>query len=197
VIVPVFVDDMTFASKSKEQISHFKRQLAKHFKLRYRGPTLFLLGVRFTRDRAKRTLHMDQRQYLVDMLERFGMADCSPVSPPMDPSERLDSSMSPSLPEDVAYLRDKAYVSAVSSMMYAAIATRPDIAYTINVLCRFMANPGPAHWKAVKYLLRNLRGTLDNRLTYASDPRAPDLFHMFSDADHVKRTHPGSGRDRE
>jgi hypothetical protein len=43
--------------------------------------------------------------------------------------------------------------------MYLAIVTRPDIAYAVGVLCRFMARPGPENWKAVKHLFRYLRGT--------------------------------------
>jgi hypothetical protein len=68
--------------------------------------------------------------------------------------------------------------------MYLAIATRPDIAFAVGVLCRFMARPGPEHWKAVKHLFRYLRGTIDYRLTYAPDASAPKPFYAYSDADH-------------
>ena len=50
VIVPVFVDDLTIASKSKQRIASFKSDLSKHFKLRDLGPSSFLLGVAITRD---------------------------------------------------------------------------------------------------------------------------------------------------
>ena len=84
-IVPIFVDDLTIASKSKERISEFKADLAKHFKLRDLGPTSFLLGVAIDRDRSKRTLSLSQRQYILDLLQRFNFSDCSPVATPMDP----------------------------------------------------------------------------------------------------------------
>ena len=58
------------------------------------------------------------------------------------------------------------YINAVGALMYLAISTRPDIAYAVGVLCRFSANPGPAHWKAVKHLFRYLKGTVDYQLTY-------------------------------
>ena len=53
------------------------------------------------------------------------------------------------------------YISAVGSLLFLALATRPDIAHTVSVLCRFNSNPGIAHWKSVKHLFRYLRGTLD------------------------------------
>jgi hypothetical protein len=69
-------------------------------------------------------------------------------------------------------------------LMYLAIATRPDIVHAVDVLCRFMSKPGPAHWKAAKHLFRYLRGSVNYRLTYAPDPSSSQLFTTYSDADH-------------
>jgi hypothetical protein len=80
-------------------------------------------------------------------------------------------------------MRTVDYVGAVGALMYLAIVTRPDIAYAVGVLCRFMANPGPEHWKAAKHLLRYVAGTIDFCLLYKLDPNVPNLFRTFSDAD--------------
>ena len=53
------------------------------------------------------------------------------------------------------------YSSAVGSLMYAMVYTRPDIAHAVGVLSRFMSNPGKEHWTAVKRVFRYLRGTSD------------------------------------
>ena len=53
------------------------------------------------------------------------------------------------------------YASCVGSLMYAMIATRPDIAFAVGVVSRFMADPGKKHWEAVKGILRYLSGTKD------------------------------------
>jgi hypothetical protein len=184
VIVPVFVDDIMLASKSKEKIAEIKGLLAQCFKLRNLGPTSFLLGVQINRERSARTLHLNQHQYTLDLLDRFGFADCSPVSTLLDPGSRLDMSQCLQTPEDNEFMRDRLYVSAVGALMYVAIATRPDIAHAVGVLCRFMFKPGPAHWKAAKHLFRYLRGSVDYRLTYAPDPNSSQLFTIYSDADH-------------
>jgi hypothetical protein len=188
VIVPVFVDDITLASKSKEKIAEIKGLLAQRFKLRNPGPTSFLLGVQIDRERATRTLHLSQRQYTLDLLDRFGFADCSPVSTPLDPGSRLDMSQCPQTPEDDEFMLDKPYVSAVGALMYLAIATRPDIAHTVGVLYRFMSKPGPAHWKAAKHLFRYLRGSVDCHLTYAPDPSSSRLFTICGNPDNGRST---------
>jgi hypothetical protein len=110
VICPIFVNNITFASKSKSKIAALKVKLAKHFKLRDLGPTTFQLGVEVIRDRKARTLHLTQHCYRLDLLERYGFVDCSPVSTLMDLSIRLLTSQSPSTPEDEAFMRIVPYV---------------------------------------------------------------------------------------
>jgi hypothetical protein len=184
VICPVFVDNITFVSKSKSKIAALKVKLAEHFKLRDLGPTTFQLGVEVIRDCKARTLHLTQHRYCLDLLECYGFVDCSPVSTPMDHGVRLSASQSPSTPEDEAFMCTMPYVSTAGALMYLAIVTRPDIAYAVGILCRFMACPRPEHWKAVKHLFRYLRGTCDFRLTYKPKPSAPYPFYAYSNADH-------------
>jgi hypothetical protein len=185
VIIPVFVDDLTIASKSKEAVQTVKDELRKRFKLRDLGPTSFLLGVSIERDRAKRVLTLSQKQYILDLLERYGHSDCSRVSTPMDPGCKLSTEQAPSTPEEVEFMKDKPYIHAVGSLLYLATATRPDIAYAVGVLARFNSNPGVAHWTAVKHLFRYLKGSLDYKLTYKPVTQgSTQLFTSYSDADH-------------
>ena len=96
----MFVDDITLASKSQEALDNFVIDLGKHFKLRDLGPTTFLLGVGITRKREQRKLYLSQRQYVINKLEEFGMADCKPVGTPMVPGLKLTSQESPKTPEE-------------------------------------------------------------------------------------------------
>ena len=64
--------------------------------------------------------------------------------------------------------------------MYAAIATRPDIAFSVSILSRFLNNPGDAHWQAVKRIFRYLKSTRNFELTYSSERH--DL-EGYTDAD--------------
>jgi hypothetical protein len=184
VICPVFVDNITFASKSKAKIAELKTAIAKHFKLRNLGPTTFQLGVEIIRNFKVRTLHLFQHRYCLNLLELYGFTNCSPVSMPLDPSVCLSTAQAPQTPEETVFMCTVPYVSAVGVLMYMAIATRPDIAFAVGVLCWFMANPGPEHWKAIKHLFCYLRRTCNFCLTYKPDPSAPYPFHAYSDTDH-------------
>src|ERR1700733_14730229 len=61
IIMPIFVDDITLASKSQKALDERVEELAKHFPLRDLGPTSFLLGIHITRDFEKRTISLSQR----------------------------------------------------------------------------------------------------------------------------------------
>jgi hypothetical protein len=183
VIVPIFVDDLTLASKSKAAIAEVKQELKKHFKVRELGPTSFLLGVDVSRHRPNHTLSLSQRQYTLDILERFGFQDCAPVTTPMDASVKLSQDMAPKTPEDEEKMRGVQYTNAVGALMYLAVCTRPDIAHAVSVLSRFNSNPGPTHWLAVKRVFRYLKGSLDYKLTFKPGP-STELFQSYVDADH-------------
>ena len=101
IIVPVFVDDMTFVLKSKERIDQLKEDLKKFFKLQDLGPTEFLLGVKIERDRTRHKLMLSQRQYTLDILKRFNFDSCSPVSTPLNPGLTLSHSQSFKTSEEI------------------------------------------------------------------------------------------------
>jgi len=58
------------------------------------------------------------------------------------------------------------YREAIGSLMYLAVATRPDIAFAVSTLSRFLDNPGDTHWEAVKQIFRYIAGTRSLQLTY-------------------------------
>ena len=128
-------------SKSKPAIQDFIKELSTHFKLRDLGSTTQLLGFKVERNRPSRTISLSQRQYILDMLEKYGMSNCKPVSTPMTPGSKLSTSMAPSSLEDIKFMKTVPYLSAVGSLMYLAITTRPDISYAVGVLARFNSNP--------------------------------------------------------
>ncbi|RXW12077.1 hypothetical protein EST38_g13777, partial [Candolleomyces aberdarensis] len=95
IIMPVYIDDITLASKNTPLLDQTVVDLSKHFKLRHLGETKFLLGVEIIRDRANRSISLSQRQYIIDMLERYSMADCNPVGTPLPPGTKLSKIMHP------------------------------------------------------------------------------------------------------
>src|SRR5882762_3611032 len=128
-------------------------------------------------------IYLSQRQYIIDMLEKYGLTNANPVSTPMDPGFKLSTSMAPQNKDDIIFMKSIPYINAVGSLMYLAITSYPDIAYSVRVLARFNSNPGPLHWKVVKHLLRYCKGTMDLKLVYGPSDSS-QLFTSYSDADH-------------
>ena len=66
-------------------------------------------------------------------------------------------------------MRSIPYASAIGSIMYAMLCTRPDVSLAISMAGRFQSNPGVDHWTAVKNILRYLKRTNDMFLLYGGD----------------------------
>ena len=75
------------------------------------------------------------------------------------------------------------YLSAVSSLMYAMVCTRPDITHAVRVVSRYMSNPGWEHWQAVKWILRYLKDTRGLQLCFGGDSKL--TIEGYVDADHA------------
>ena len=84
------------------------------------------------------------------------------------------------------------YRSAIGSLMYLAVCTRPDIAAAISTLSRFNDNPGWAHWEGVQHVLRYLQGTNGEGLCY----RKGVSTHLWGYCDASHLTCPDTGRSR-
>ncbi|KIJ49713.1 hypothetical protein M422DRAFT_89278, partial [Sphaerobolus stellatus SS14] len=181
IIVPIYIDDITFAGNSKTEIDNCVQELSKHFKLRDLGETKFLLGIEISRDRSKHTLSLSQKQYTLNILERFGHSDCATVQTPMNPGLVLTKEDGAKNEKEKAGIP---YLEAVGSLQYLALHTRPDIAYAVGYLGRFNHCYGQSHWKAVKHVFRYLKGTLDYKLTYQGS-LDQHIFTTYSDASHM------------
>jgi hypothetical protein len=184
VIIPAYVDDLTIACKHTPTLKQIKAELHKQYKMHDLGPIKYILGIEIIRDRANRTMYLSQRKHIGDVLARFNMSNARPVSTPLAKSAPLTKEDCPQSPEDLEYMRSVPYLSAVGSLMYLAVGTRPDIAYAVGALSRFNANPGQAHWKQVQHVFKYLAGTQDLSLCYGPGPDSTSL-QIFSDADYA------------
>jgi len=126
------------------------------------GACSYYLGIHITRDRAARTIRLSQESYIQKILEKYGMADSTPVSTPMETGLHLTPETEREAPE----ARRKAYSGAVGSLMYPMIETRPDIAFVMSTLARFLSNSSSDHWAALKRVFCYLNGTRDLGIVY-------------------------------
>ncbi|KAE8665697.1 Esterase/lipase/thioesterase family protein isoform 2 [Hibiscus syriacus] len=182
VILLLYVDDMLVAGPNKDHIEELKAQLAREFEMKDLGSANKILGMQIHRDRSNRKIWLSQKNYLKKILSRFSMQDCKPISTPLPINFKLSSSMSPSSEEERMEMSRVPYASAVGSLMFAMICTRPNIAQAVGVVSRYMANPGKEHWNIVKRILRYIKETSNVALYYEGSNL---LINGYVDSDYA------------
>uniref|UniRef100_A0A3Q7IAK2 Reverse transcriptase Ty1/copia-type domain-containing protein n=1 Tax=Solanum lycopersicum TaxID=4081 RepID=A0A3Q7IAK2_SOLLC len=176
-------DDMLIAAKKKYDIQKLKGLLSAEFEMKDLGAAWKILGMEIIRDRERRKLFLSQRSYIQKVLARFGMSSSKPIDTPSAANIHLTAMFAPQSEEEKEYMSRVPYVSAVGSLMYAMVCTRPDLAHAVSVVSRFMGQPGREHWQAVKRIFRYLRGTSDVGLIYGGDTQC--LVTGYSDSDYA------------
>ena len=81
------------------------------------------------------------------------------VSTPLPGHLKMTKEMCPKTQEKEDKMSKVPYTSAIGSLMYAMVCTRPDIAHAVEFFSRYMSHPGIEHWNVVKWIFRYLRGT--------------------------------------
>jgi hypothetical protein len=180
IILLLYVDDMLIVGKNISNIDRLKKQLGESFAMKDMGAAKQILGIRIMRDRKERKLWMSQEHYIERVLQRFQMENSKAVNTPLATHFKLSYKQSPSSEDETFDMKRVPYASAVGSLMYAMVCTRPDIAHAVGTVSRFLSNPGREHWNAVKWVLRYLRGTTCMRLCFGGDK--PTL-EGYSDSD--------------
>ena len=183
IIVAIHVDDCTLVTNTKAVMERFKAEIASRFEISDLGEAKWLLGFEIRRDRRARTISLSQGSYIDTLISRFNLIDANPTTTPLDPHSDLFLPITDSMRQE---MRHKPYSQLVGSLMYAAICTRPDIAYSTSTLAQFMSDPSPTHWEAAKRVLRYLKGTKDLALTFGGE--LTDLVG-FTDADWGSQAH--------
>ena len=165
-ILAVHVDDCILTGSSMYLITEYKQKLNSCYALTNLGPVHWLLGIKISHDRAAHTLSLSQGAYIDAILSRFTLSKAKAYGMPMTPGALYSKKDSPSTPDEVMRMKNTPYREAIGSLMYAAVATHPDIAYAVSTLSQFLNNPGILNWEATKQVFHYLAGTKDYEFTY-------------------------------
>jgi ATP-binding cassette subfamily B (MDR/TAP) protein 1 len=180
IILLLYVDDMLIAGSNMVEINKLKRQMSEEFEMKDLGEAKQILGMSISRDRSDGNLKLSQEKYIGKILNKFSLQDAKVRSTPLGSHFKLTREQSPKTDKDMEEMTKVPYASAVGSLMYAMVCTRPDIAHAVGVVSRFMSNPGREHWEAVKWLFRYLKGTSKVALHFKKNDV---ILEGFSDAD--------------
>lgn len=165
----LYVDDILISSKVKDHVLKLKELLSAEFEMKDLGEAKKILGMEIVRDKVKGSLTISQGHYLQKVLDTYGMDQANSVQTPMGVHFKLRSATEKEYREQQDRMRVIPYQNVVGSLMYAMTGTRPDLAYAVGLVCRFMSKPLKEHWLAVKWVMRYIKGTRDVKLCYTNE----------------------------
>ena len=114
------------------------------------GEIHWLLNLKIDRDKTCGTINISQEAYINNILARFNLQDAKLYLSPLDPNVKLSKDQCPATDDKTKMMEKVPYRQAIGSLMWAAVATRPDIAFPVSLLSQFLENLGKVHWNAVK-----------------------------------------------
>ncbi|MBY3556132.1 hypothetical protein HGI15_22655, partial [Modestobacter lapidis] len=137
----LYVDDILIIGNDVGMISSVKLWLSSNFSMKDLGEATYILGIKIYRDRSKRLLGLSQSMYIDKILKRFSMENSKRGLLPFRHGIHLSKDMSPKTDQEREHMSKIPYASAVGSLMYAMLCTRPDISHAVSVVSRYQSNP--------------------------------------------------------
>ncbi|KAH9768833.1 hypothetical protein KPL71_011754 [Citrus sinensis] len=157
-IVCLYVDDLIFTGSNPSLFEEFKRVMIKEFEMTDIGLMAYFLGIEVKQ--KEEGIFISQESYANEILKRFKMNDCKPISTPVECGVKLSKH------DEGEDIDPTFFKSLVGSVRYLT-CTRPDILYAVGLVSRYMENPKTTHFKAAKIILRYIKGTINFGLLYS------------------------------
>ena len=149
-LVAVYVDDLLITGTSIDHILAFKKGMADNFEMSDVGKLTYYLGIEVVQHQKGITLR--QERYAMKILSETGMKDCNATHIPMEPALKLSKALEEKGVDETEYRR---HIGCLRYLLH----TRPDLAFSVGVLSRYMQSPKQSHEVALKAILRYLQGT--------------------------------------
>jgi hypothetical protein len=162
-IVALYVDDLLLFSRTVREIQPLKEALSSAFEMKDLGEAEYVLGINITRNRAQKTLVIDQEHYVRDLLREQGLDNGRTVTTPAEGYGNLTANDQGDPATDM-----KTYQQLLGKLNWLVRASRPDIAFVVQKLSQFSHDPGAKHMGGAQRLLRYLSGTRRYGIKYSS-----------------------------
>jgi hypothetical protein len=165
-ITSTYTDDVMGISSTTAGAEVAREELGWKYKVKDLGEASLVLGICIDRNRDARTITISQCAYLKRVLTCYGMTECNPRSTPLPLGIELTKSQAPSTDLEYQFMKDKPYHKVLGSVMYAQIATYPDLSYAVSTLSKFSSDPGKPHWMALMHVLQYIKAHIIVTLTH-------------------------------
>jgi len=173
VFILVYVDDLFVAGERFAKVEDIKSGVAAQFEMRDMGEVKDCIGMKVMRKTNTKKLTLSNTGHIMALLQAFGMDTCTPNKPVMASGVKLSKT------GENLLIDGNRYMELVGSLFYLSTPTRPDIAFAVGVLSRFMSCPEQDHMRAAKGVLRYLRGTSRLGVIYGGN----EALQGYVDAD--------------
>jgi hypothetical protein len=171
-IICLYVDDLLYTGNSSEMFKEFKQSMFREFEITDNGLMSHFLGIEVKQQHDG--IFISQKKYMKEILEKFKMESCNPVSTPVETSIKLSKEW------DGRVIEPTLYKSLVGSLRYLTI-TWPNIVYGVGLVSRYMERPMQTHWLAAKRILKCIKSTMNLGLFYAYGDEAKLVGYSDSD----------------
>nr|CAN61640.1 hypothetical protein VITISV_021909 [Vitis vinifera] len=167
----LYVDDMIITGSTPSLVHTFITRLSNEFSMKDLGDLHYFLGVEVQAN--EKGLFLSQTKYALDLLQRASMIDAKPISTPFVVGQHLSA-------EGTLFSDPTLFRSLAGALQYLTI-TRPDLSFSVNSIFQFMHAPTEDHFRALKRILRYVKGTAHHGLQLHKQSTR-DLLG-YSDAD--------------
>ena len=189
-LVCLYVDNLGFSCDSDDDCLLIRKQLMDRFEMTDE-PITSTLNIQIRRDLEGGAFYLKQPNVIASLLEATNMTDCIPASTPAE-VVTISSADCPVVgSEEWSHMQTVPYRETLGSLIQLMRMCRPEIAFPLSVACRYLHNPGQAHWNFVKRILRYLKGTIDDEFCLKPTNfkfTASNLQSQFDVQGHVKLT---------
>jgi reverse transcriptase-like protein len=144
-ILAVHVNDCILTGSSASHISEYKKKLNDQYALTNLGPVHWLLGIKIKHNRSACTILLSQSQYIDSIISCFSLTNAKAFGLLMIPGAMYSKANCPSDATEADKMAKVPYCEAIGSLMYASVATHPDISHAVSTLSQFLDNPGQSH----------------------------------------------------
>nr|GEZ79214.1 ribonuclease H-like domain, reverse transcriptase, RNA-dependent DNA polymerase [Tanacetum cinerariifolium] len=156
--------------------------MEEKFEMSNLGLLAYYLGIEVTQTNGD--ISIRQSAYVNKILKEAGMIECNEMLIPMDPRTRLTKVTERTM------VNSTEYRSIIRCLRYL-LHTRPDLSYSVRLLSCFMQEPREQHMKAIRQVLRYVKGTKDHGITYKHN--GGNKIHGYSDGSYGVNTQEGKG----
>jgi len=177
IVLGVYVDDLIVSTSNDHMFEWFWSKFEARFTSKCLGNLEWFLGVAVDQH-ANGDISIHQCKYIIDLVDKF-LPDIKSLNILRDTpvvGERFKALSKAENDEERERMRGKPYMQIIGSLLYLSVMCRPDIAYHMSILCRFMSDPSEECFNQALHILVYLYKTRDLKITYSKDFKVPGAF---------------------